>query len=254
MIFLNRQECPTELINNKVRLTQEFIDSDKKTPVYRQTYIREALLKMTNNKCSYCEMTLVEEGKRMHIEHFHHKNEYPDEVVEWSNLLASCNRCNENKSVHDTYNEPIIDPTKDLPNRLLMFNSGRFYPRKDIGATEVKIAQDTIEVLQLNNSYELVIPRFKKCEVLISKAEDTIVLLDHYLELTRKTIISKNRALTKLNELMILLSDNDEYSAILATEIIKYPRLEELIDKSKSVGIWKDEFNNIFLCMQCISY
>src|SRR5690554_3867131 len=109
MIKLTRGAKPVELT---LAIEKELTDEFKKTgaSVWRKDYITNGLLAYSNNKCAYCECDITEESKYLEVEHFHHKDSYPDEVVQWENLLPSCKKCNATKSSHDTYVEPIINP------------------------------------------------------------------------------------------------------------------------------------------------
>lgn len=96
MIRLYRPNCPQQLTDTvKDELTQEFINTGKN--VWAKTYIKSALLAMSHNKCAYCECKLDEESKYMEVEHFLPKDDYPNQVVDWNNLLPSCKRCNTKK-------------------------------------------------------------------------------------------------------------------------------------------------------------
>ena len=91
MIKLELPEKPKELTEEKER---ELVEIYKKTQrdVWKQSYIKEALLKMSNNKCAYSEQKLNTESAYMEVEHFRHKKKYKDLVVRWGNLLPACKR------------------------------------------------------------------------------------------------------------------------------------------------------------------
>ncbi|OQY54394.1 MAG: hypothetical protein DRR08_10845 [Candidatus Parabeggiatoa sp. nov. 2] len=72
------------------------------TSVWKKPYIIRALLKMSSDKCCYCECNVTEESNYLEVEHFQPKSLYPDKVVVWDNLLPSCKRCNGTKRDHDT--------------------------------------------------------------------------------------------------------------------------------------------------------
>ena len=101
MIKIQRVSAPSELNDETVSTLTTLYKSTGEN-VWNKPYIKKELLKMSHNKCCYCELKLGEEGKYMQVEHYHCKSLYPDEVVLWENLLPSCNRCNTNKSSHDT--------------------------------------------------------------------------------------------------------------------------------------------------------
>jgi len=114
MIKLDRTPKPVELTAElQVTLTDEFKSTGKS--VWNVDFIKKGLLVFSNDKCCYCEANINEESKYLEVEHFHHKDTYKDEVLEWENLLPSCKKCNGTKNDHDTKLEPIIDPSKIDP-------------------------------------------------------------------------------------------------------------------------------------------
>jgi len=89
MIKLDRVPKPVELTKKlQLKLTDEFKLTGKS--VWNIGFIKTHLLRFSNNKCCYCEANIVEESKYLEVEHFHHKDTYKDEVLEWENLLPSC--------------------------------------------------------------------------------------------------------------------------------------------------------------------
>jgi len=95
---------------------------------YNKKEVKDALIKMFNGKCAYCEskITTVAYGE---IEHFFPKSLYPDLTFVWKNLLLACSICN--NAAHkgtkfpldDQGNPLLIDPTDGItdPNRHLEF-------------------------------------------------------------------------------------------------------------------------------------
>lgn len=115
---------------------------------YRHDQIKSELVKMFHGKCAYCEskITVVTYGA---IEHFRPKGEYLDLTFEWTNLLLSCDVCNDagHKGVKfplDINGNPLlIDPTDGItdPNMHLEFSwdaiagLASVYGRDDRGKT-----------------------------------------------------------------------------------------------------------------------
>jgi len=96
---------------------------------YSHPQVKDALVKMFNGKCAYCEskITVVTYGA---IEHFYPKSQYPDLTFTWENLLLSCDKCNDanhkgtNFPLDDITGNPLlIDPTDGVtdPNTHLEF-------------------------------------------------------------------------------------------------------------------------------------
>ena len=126
-------------------------------------------MKECHGKCVYCESLIGEGHKEMHIDHFHYKDKYKDEVVSWENLNPSCPHCNKSKSSHDTYAEPIINPFEQNPQDYFCIKHYRYYSKN----SEVEeIARRTIGVLELNDTENVVMLRFKVGEALIQEIQD----------------------------------------------------------------------------------
>jgi len=95
---------------------------------YRHPQVKDALVKMFYGKCAYCEskITVVTYGA---IEHFRPKNTHVDLTFEWTNLLLSCDECNNHRHkglkfpLDGNGNPLLIDPTDGItdPNQHLEF-------------------------------------------------------------------------------------------------------------------------------------
>jgi uncharacterized protein (TIGR02646 family) len=89
---------------------------------YRHVEIKQALVRMFQGKCAYCEskITHIEYG---HIEHFRPKRGprgRPDLAFEWTNLLLACGVCNGSEHKSDCFPEaneggPLVNPCEDDP-------------------------------------------------------------------------------------------------------------------------------------------
>ena len=217
MIKIERTPKPIELTDDIVNnLTIQF-KNNRETPIWRKKYIQDALLKMSNNKCCFCEMKLLEEGKHLNIEHFHYKDEYPDEVVVWENLLPSCNRCNSNKGTHDTKKEPILNPTTDNPKDYLYIENYRY---KSIDTNKDSLGMMTIGVLDLNHSVELVYPRYIIGNALQEKIEDLLQKAIDYFDNGFNTTTRKNRIVNGIKAILTEAQPNSEYSSTVATILL----------------------------------
>jgi uncharacterized protein (TIGR02646 family) len=132
---------------------------------YRHQQVKEALVRMFNGKCAYCEskITVVTYGA---IEHFYPKSLYPALTFAWKNLLLSCDKCNDsnhkgtNFPLDDTGNPLLIDPTDGVtdPNTHLEFvwdemaKLATVYGRDQRG----KIVEDMFDLNGLRGRKELV--------------------------------------------------------------------------------------------------
>lgn len=253
MIKIKRIDSPEQLTDAvKAQLTEEF-KKNKKKAVWDKTYIRQRLIEMCNSKCCYCEELIDSGCIEMHIDHYHDKNTYPDEVVEWTNLLPSCSHCNKRKSTHDTYKEPIINPAQIDPKNIF-YMKNYMYWSKDCDPNS--LGKTSIRVLGINDFDEKVMIRFKigseLCKEFDKLYEDAIDLGDAILTNTRK----RNRLISGcLNNLKLctrksrfgasmatILQENEDYQA-LRRLLMKYnlwdSEMEELHKESLSICLSK---------------
>lgn len=241
MIKVKRIKKPKELTDKKQRqLTEEF-KRDKHKQVWNKKYIRKRLLKECNGKCVYCEVKIG--GDRdMQIDHFHYKNKYEEEVVLWENLNPSCQHCNRNKSSHDTYLYPIINPFEQNPQDYFCVREYRYYSKND----EVEeIVRTTIDVLGLNDTREIVANRFQIGNELLEKMQQLHDLAEEKESSLCSNVRIKNRVLNGLKNLLILGTKEEEYSAFMATAIkndIYYKKLKILLTK---LELWNNELQEL---------
>ncbi|MDR9852850.1 HNH endonuclease [Paenibacillus sp. VCA1] len=234
MIKIKRITCPNELTEDvKKNLTQEYKISGKN--VWNLEYIKNALLEMSKGKCIFCECKLGEESKFVEVEHFHPKSIYPDEVVEWTNLLPICKRCNGKKLDHDTKKYPIINPTINDPKTHLKMKNYRFIGKDQIG-------KETIGVLSLNDLKRLVYPRSiigNKIAELLEDLLERIDDLSHKEELSRREI---NSITHKLENLLNSCQSDSEYSATCAYSLFGDENYYEIRCFFVEKGLWDTEF------------
>jgi uncharacterized protein (TIGR02646 family) len=112
-------------ITGNANSTEQQIENAKNK--YRHDQVKNALVKMFNGNCAYCEskITVVTYGA---IEHFRPKSTHPDLTFTWENLMLSCDLCNNAKGVKfplDSQGHPLlIDPTDPVtkPSQHLEFS------------------------------------------------------------------------------------------------------------------------------------
>lgn len=242
MIKVQRIEKPVELTKEvQHQLTEEFKCNRKKS-VWNKSYIRDNLLRESNNKCVYCECFIGEGHKEMHVDHFHFKDKYYDEVVEWDNLNPSCPHCNKKKSTHDTYENPIINPFVQNPKEYFYLKNYRYYSRN----TDVeKIVRETIDVLGLNDTEDIVRFRFEQGEAIIDKIQDMYEFTKEHQEELSTVIKNKNRVYRGCKNILLKGARNAEYSAFIATiikEDLYYQKLKTILTE---LGIWDEELQKL---------
>lgn len=231
MIKLERVDPPEKLTSIEIeKLTKEFKKTDKN--VWGKEYIKEQLLRMSNNKCAYCEAPLDISGSYMEVEHFFPKSKYPDKVVEWENLLPSCKRCNIKKGNIDPNDYNLINPTTANPKEHLSLNKYRI-----IGLD--KIGKNTVRLLNLNDISKLVLNRALIGEVLSEKLES---LADDVDELLEGNVLSKKMKIR--NSMISLLEEvqpQNSYSATLATILLSDPYYSNVKQFLIKQTLWDEE-------------
>ena len=237
MIKLDRTPKPVELTEElQVALTDEFKSTGKS--VWNIDFIKKGLLGFSNNKCCYCEANINEESKYLEVEHFHHKDTYKDEVLEWENLLPSCKKCNGTKNDHDTKLEPIIDPSKIDPKNHIKYWRYRIKGSDDFGKL-------TVSVLKLNDQDRLVKKRFEIGNAIQEKLEQLNELTDDYISGVQTSTRRKNRIVNGTKDLMREGLPTAIYSATSATVILTDTEFETLKNKLTSLGFWDAELSQL---------
>ena len=233
MIKLQLIECPAELTDDeKQRLTEQFKKDG--SPVWKKTYIEEALLKMTNGKCAYSEQYVNTRSSYMEIDHFKCKDIYKDSVVEWGNLLPSCKKCNSTKGNHNVVKNPIVNPLIDNPKDFLYVQAFKYYPRNEKGAT-------TRDVLAINDRIHLTNPR---SEMGYRIAENLSNLFE-LLKLVTSNIKKRN-IISKIKSALEECGPAYEYSAVISTFILyEDDTFKELEQYLKDNNLWDNEFEDI---------
>jgi len=233
MIKLDRTQKPVELTDEfKATKTDEFKLTGKS--VWNVNFIKNGLLGFSNDKCCYCEANINEESKYLEVEHFHHKDIYKDEVLEWENLLPSCKKCNGTKNAHDTKLEPIIDPSKIDPKNHLKYWRYRIKGSDEFGKL-------TVSVLKLNDQDRLVKKRFEIGNAIQEKLEQLNELTDDYINGIQTNTRRKNRIVNGIKDLMKEGLPTAIYSATSATIILTDTEFKTIKSKFTILGFWDTE-------------
>jgi uncharacterized protein (TIGR02646 family) len=238
MIKLNALEAPAELTAEVIYdLTEIFKNTGDS--VWTKKYIKVSLLEMSNNKCCYCECKVDEESKYLEIDHFKPKEQFPELVVIWDNLLPACKHCNGHKNDHNTEAEPIINPTIANPKDYLYFSQGYRLHARQLN----QLGKCSIEVLDLNNRERLVNKRFEIGEEIQNKLynlEDDVDTFPN-LPLGLQKTKMRNKVIRTIRNLLLEAQPASEYSACAATVIIS----DLYYHKAKNVlinhNLWTEE-------------
>ncbi len=234
MIKLTYPTKPAELTDSvSAQLTADF-KADKRKAVWKQKYITESLLKMSFEKCCFCEANIAEESKYMEVEHFHPKSFYENEVVEWENLLPICKRCNVKKSNHDTKQQPIIHPAKDNPKEHLYLQNYWFYRKTDLGQT-------TIEVIYLNDKHRLIKKRAEIGNGIIEQLHQIFDDIENYIK--NPNTKNRNKVVGKFKNVLVECCPQSEYSATAATTLLINPYYQQIKQLFIAHNLWNDEFS-----------
>ena len=247
MIFIERTPPPKELTHEEIRRkVAEFRSTGNS--VWNEPYIKDALMGMSNNKCCYCECELNVEGSFMEVEHFHDKKHYPDEVVEWNNLLPSCKRCNGRKGSHDTVAVPIVNPSLDCPQEHMSLKHCIRFRAKD------PVGQATVDVLFLNDQDKLILARFRVSQEIIEKLEE---FWEWSQDLTSRNKIGTHWE-KKLQNGMITLLQNCQpdkaYSAVKVTTLVNEDCYRNIKQSMVQLGLWTDEMSALEATMLPCKY
>lgn len=184
-------------------------------PIADETYDRrlvfEELLKMSNNKCAYCEGSIGLDYQTER-DHFYPVSKYPEKEKCWDNLLPACRRCNGTKSDWDTAEEPIVNPTIDIPKEHLSYTLCGFEARDNS-----PMGRNTIVCLNLNELAFMAIRLKLSCEIM-----DKIELCSAFLEKYNQKQSECNKGLLQNSVLGLLdlAPPKSNFSAIYATIII----------------------------------
>ena len=242
MIKIKRTDAPEKLTEDvRVELTKIFKENKKKA-VWNKPYIRDGLLEMSSNKCCYCEEIVNDGCREMHVDHFHDKDTYPDEVVKWKNLLPACSHCNKKKSTHDTYKEPIINPTENNPKDIYYMKNYRYVSYDE---NPNSLGRLSIGVLGINDTDEKVIMRFtigNKLNAELDKLyEDAFELGEEILTNTRK----RNRAINGCLNSLKLCTKTSRFGASMATTLQENEDYQSLRKLLMGYNFWTEEMEQL---------
>jgi hypothetical protein len=197
--------------------------------VWGDDRIKALLLELSFGKCVYCECNLTTEGKYLEVEHFACKGDYPNEVIDWNNLLPSCKRCNTTKGTHDVKKEPIVNPFEDLPSAHFSFVAYRFRPTSQKG-------EMTSAVVGLNHHSRAVTMRFEIGEQIQTSVDNAADRLSAYLEIS--TSLRRKKLMDSVEGLLRESLPVVPYAATAATVLHKHSSYSSLKNQMESHGLW----------------
>lgn len=241
MIKLSKGVAPAYLTEEKIaELIQRF--KATKDSVWRHTAIVTPLFESSHKKCAFCECELEVRGAYMEVEHFAHKDQYPDDVVSWDNLIAACKSCNTAKGVHDVRTEPIINPYIVDPRQHLYLEAYKFRGRTEIGTL-------TIETINLNELERAVKKRFEVSNQIDNAVEDLMLKVEKYKE--EKSARRRNRLTNAVKGILIECGPIAPYAGTVSTALLRNPDFPPVIQFLKEEGLWTIEIESDY--QSCLS-
>lgn len=237
MIKLDRNFTPVFFNPSNVqKLTEKF--KTQGSHVWQSQDVKNACLKLGNNKCAFCEVILDQKSTYMEVEHFQHKDHYPDNVIEWNNLLPSCRHCNGSKGTHDVVKEPIINPCIDKPAEHFYMKGYRLKGKTPLGVM-------TEEVLDINNITHYVTERCRVGTFISESIEEAEIKYERYKE---NPIPQRLREVRKVLRILLLECQNTAlFSAVSATvlhDTAEYATLKEKMLSDSSWTVQLDELHH----------
>ncbi len=246
MIKISKIQCPSQLTDSlKNQLTAQYIS--RKDRVWNKPFIKLALLESSNGKCAYCECRVDIEASYMEVDHYYDKNTNPQLVVQWDNLLPSCKRCNGNKSNFDTKNRPFINPATMNPKDHMCMRIYRFTSKTNEG-------KNTIEVLRLNDTQRIVMPRAMIIEALNDQVEELKKSVENFRSRKSAEISDRNKINDFFYNLMSEGLPESQYAGTVATHLINNPSFDEAVNLWRIEGQWSRENESIYSQMGSIAF
>ncbi|EGT5655769.1 HNH endonuclease [Citrobacter braakii] len=229
MIKLNRGVPPEYLDEEKISsLTARYNETGKS--VWLRKGITIPLKKTSNGKCAYCEKKVDGNGSYMEVDHYRCKDQRPDLVVQWENLVPSCKQCNTKKGKFDVDAHHIVNPYIDEPCDHFIYSSLRV-----VGVTDK--GKETVELFGYNlKDVDSRISRMMILEKIDSELENGINYYTMYLSNGVARFLT--RAKNILSGILSLCQPDSEYSAITSTLLLLNPNFIILMNHLKTYNVW----------------
>lgn len=229
MIKLERGACPKELTGEVCEELTRMYKENKERDVWNSPNIKKslkaALLDMSHKKCVYCECELNIESKDVTIDHFLPKSTNPDKVVQWTNLLPPCLRCNRAKG---DYEGRIVNPFEDIPKEYIALSVQNRYRLEGIDITG--IGKNTIVSINLNDIQRVMVPRMAEWEEIHQRLVDISEDLNEYGY--------KERYRKRLEILMGKCTADNPYAAVKASNMLEDRCYLSIKKSMKENGKW----------------
>lgn len=161
---LSSKECEDTLEQiRKKEANGETVTTKDYGTLYGKEDVRKQLMDDQNNKCAYCESTILHESR--HVDHYRPKSIYHELAFKWDNLVGACWACNKDKgkqfplddeSKRNTIEETplIINPYTEDPSEYIAFHEEIAVPKKGLQGLQKRKAETTIKLLLENKDLE----------------------------------------------------------------------------------------------------
>lgn len=239
MIRLANIPKPSEMTDEWVnRNTQTYLlDSNK--AVWKANFIRNAIRQMGRGKCAYCELKLDNrESKYLTIDHFKPRAIFPDLVLEWDNLLPSCQTCNRVKGKHNVALQPIVNPRVQSPKdhiylKVVGFEGKNYYRLRGLDS----IGNQTLKVLPLDD-FDEEHPRWKYLDKIIDHVQE---LYEDSISWDAKDQGALARIHRRFGTLLGFSQPDQQYGGLVASVLISNPKWELICAFIQRNGLWTEE-------------
>lgn len=154
---INKIPCP-KFVNHLSRNKLNKFNIWNKLDLNIKQKTRDYILKEEQKGLSAYTEKRIEKSKKLHIDHFHKRDLYPQQTFDWDNLLVDEKEkpygadAKDKKILKCDY-KWVINPVVDDPHQYFEYSAnGEIIPKIGLGKYEKKRAEKTIEIFNLNHS------------------------------------------------------------------------------------------------------
>jgi uncharacterized protein (TIGR02646 family) len=155
---------PASLVQHRLSQHSDFDNyPDKAT-------LRQSLVKEQRGLCCYCLARIRPEAGAMKIEHWHSQDAYPEEQLDYRNLLASCSgnegqprdlqHCDTHKGNDDISRNPA-DPMHDIESIFHYYADGTIYAMDPLFNREINAVLN-LNLAIIKNNRKFALDAFKE--------------------------------------------------------------------------------------------
>ena len=234
MIKINKLTKPSILSDSFVQTKTQAYKANKKLTPWKHIDIATALRKETHDKCCYCESKIGRKDSFPEVEHFKPKSKYEDDVLDWSNLICVCSRCNKKKWDHDVVLYPIINPTTEQPNMHIYLSHALTLN----GFTDK--GKLTILKLDLNNKEKIYISRCTVALALSTKLYSVELEINNIDD-----IKTKAKIVNTIEDILQECLEDSEFSALCSTIVVNSSSFRIAMQKLRDINLWDDEMQDM---------